>query len=223
MVLLTSRDGAFLALYVPGTYETVLPGGTSLSLSVDTAYPADGNIRIQVYPNQEEEFTLSLRIPLWCPGASLSVSGETTPVSPGNTDIRRIWKPGDEIFLNLDMPLTVHRPIPYGRDLLMNKYFFHIHVMAPNLDVEDPEARVHAAFTKGPLVLAADEALGTDLSLVPIVLDESKLIPAPAEVPFECQTALSLPLTNGERVTLVDYASAGKTWKTRIAAWIKCE
>ena len=43
------------------------------------------------------------------------------------------------------------------------------------------------------------------------------------ETALTAQIALALPLRDGGTVTLVDYASAGKTWETKIAAWIKCE
>ena len=225
MALLSSREGIALALYIPGNYETILPSGSELSLTVDTNYPAGGLVRIYISPEKTEEFTLSLRIPSWCEKAELTVSGRSFPVThTGMTDIRRVWKKGDEILLSFDMPIKIHRPIPYGRDLLMNKYCGHVHIMAPNLDIEDPEAKRHAAFTKGPLVLAADEALGADFnSPIPIDLSQCAENYFPATSPFDCQLVLSLPLSNGGTVTLADYASVGKTWKTKIAAWIKCE
>ena len=225
MALLSSKSGAALALYIPGNYKTNLPSGTALSLAVETDYPAVGSVKIVVSPERSEEFTLSLRIPSWCEKAEIFVSGKSFPVTYGGfTDINRIWQSGDEILLNFDMPIKVHRPIPYGRDLLMTKYFFHVHIMGPNLDVEPPEAKLHAAFTRGPIVLAADEALNTDLDkIVPVDLANANLGAKLTSAPFKTQIAVSLPLTNGGSVTLTDYASAGKTWKTKIAAWIRCE
>ena len=104
----------------------------------------------------------------------------------------------------------------------MNKYNSDIHVMAPHLEVEHPDAKRHVAFTCGPLVLAADEALGIDPAAV-VDFDLENLTASPAVAPYPTQLALALPLKDGSTVTLVDYASAGKTWETRMAAWVKCE
>lgn len=224
MALLRTRDGAALALYLPGSYQTTLPDGSPLSLTVQTDYPVGDTVRIGVGLAGAQEFTLALRIPGWCGDARLTLGGREISLTPGMTDLRRIWQDGDELLLQLAMPIRVHRPIPYGRDLLMNHYNSDLHIMLPHLDVEEPAAGRHAAFTRGPLLLAADEALGCDPgAVIPFAISEGSIEVLPATAPYPTQLALSLPLKDGGRITLVDYASAGKRWDSRIAAWIPCE
>lgn len=222
MALLRTRKGVALSLYIPGEYQTILPDGTPLTLWVETAYPAEGEVKLTVKLPEAREFPLTLRIPGWCENAALTVSGHNVPVTPGMTDLCRIWQDGDRVTLTMEMPLVAHRPIPFGRDLLMNKYNGDLHIMAPHLEVEHPDAKRHVAFTRGPLLLAADQAMGVDPAGV-VDFDLQNLTAVPAEAPYPTQIALALPLRDGGTVTLVDYASAGKTWKTKIAAWIKCE
>lgn len=72
-------------------------------------YPWDGQIDIELTPEDIHEFTLSLRIPGWCNNATMSVNG--TSISPnierGHAKIKRIWQPGDSVTLNL--PMTPER------------------------------------------------------------------------------------------------------------------
>ena len=122
---------------------------------------------------------------------------------------------------NCEMVMQASLPL-YKNLYTMNKYNGDLHIMAPHLEVEHPDAKRHVAFTRGPLLLAADQAMGVDPAGV-VDFDLQNLTAVPAEAPYPTQIALALPLRDGGTVTLVDYASAGKTWKTKIAAWIKCE
>ena len=60
------------------------------------------------------EFPLRLRIPRWCPQATLTINGQAGEVSPGEPsgEIRRTWKAGDTVTLEMPMPWRLVR----GRD-----------------------------------------------------------------------------------------------------------
>jgi uncharacterized protein len=107
---LRSADGVYVNLYTPSTLRWN-DGGTSYGLRQQTKYPFDNKIQIQVSGSQPEEYTISLRIPSWAaPSAVLSVNGNrvSDPVDPGTfANIRRTWKDGDRIELELPMPLRL--------------------------------------------------------------------------------------------------------------------
>src|SRR4051812_23758824 len=82
--------------------------GGNVSLTQNTQYPWDGEVRIGVEPERPVEFTLRLRVPGWCRFARLQVNGSEIDVGPatdrGYNRVRRRWHAGDEITLSLNMP-----------------------------------------------------------------------------------------------------------------------
>jgi len=121
-------DSAYVNLYVAGTGRLKLKE-TAVTLTQDTRYPWDGKVRLTVDPAEEKQFDLCLRIPGWCkdqqtPGGlyrvattdggggdstlSLRINGraiEMDKTDKGYARIRRQWKPGDVVELNLPMPI----------------------------------------------------------------------------------------------------------------------
>jgi DUF1680 family protein len=82
-------------------------GGTHLTLEQETNYPWEGRARLVLSLEQPTTFTLKLRIPGCCRGPILSLNGrevENTPVK-GYIGLEREWKDGDELILDLDMPV----------------------------------------------------------------------------------------------------------------------
>lgn len=80
-------------------------GDQEVDLSVQTDYPWDGEIVIEVNPEAQAEFEIRLRIPGWCEEWSLEVNGEAVDASleAGYLVLDREWKPGDRITLSLSM------------------------------------------------------------------------------------------------------------------------
>jgi len=103
-----SADTAFVHLYVQGTAELSVDG-TGLRLGVETDYPWDGQVTVEVEPDGPGEFTLALRVPGWCRAPQAAVNGTPVPVEPalhrGYARIRRWWRPGDSVRLDLPMPV----------------------------------------------------------------------------------------------------------------------
>jgi hypothetical protein len=105
-------DAIWVNLYGGSVLETELAGGEKIKLSQETDYPWNGRVRIKILDCGKKEFSLKLRIPGWANGASVRVNdspaikltGET-PVPLGYFEIRRAWKPGD--FVDLDLPMPV--------------------------------------------------------------------------------------------------------------------
>ena len=77
------------------TQETDYPESTTSNLTIHTANPA--------------QFTLHVRVPGWCKGASIRVSGErqNVPCVPGTwARLERKWNSGDKVSLDLPMQLS---------------------------------------------------------------------------------------------------------------------
>jgi uncharacterized protein len=107
---LRSDDGVYVNLFVPSRVRWN-DGAGRYSLKQETRYPFDNKIQIQVSGSQPKDYTLYVRIPGWAaPDPVLSVNGKrvSDPVQPGTfAGIRRTWKDGDRVELELPMPLRL--------------------------------------------------------------------------------------------------------------------
>jgi DUF1680 family protein len=105
-------DGLQLHLYAPSDVTAEIGGG-SARVSVDTEYPWNGRIRVRVDETPGGEWTLSLRVPVWADGATLTVDGREESVDAGSyATARREWSAGDTVELLLPMPVRVTRADP---------------------------------------------------------------------------------------------------------------
>jgi uncharacterized protein len=102
-------DGVQVHLYTPAT---ITAGPAMLEMS--TGYPLDGTVELTVTATRSPQWTLALRVPHWCAGATVDVNGEAAEptTNKGYLEIRRAWRPGDTVTLTLPMParLTVAHP-----------------------------------------------------------------------------------------------------------------
>ena len=131
-IYLRAPDGVYVNLFAPSTLRWTT-GSTKCTLTQETKYPFDNRIRMLVSGSQPAEYTLYLRIPAWTgPNPILAVNGKrvSEPVQPGTfAAIRRTWKDGDRVDLELPMPLRLE-----------------------SVDAQHP---VLVALVRGPLVLFA--------------------------------------------------------------------
>lgn len=119
------------------------------AVEVETDYPWDGRIRIVVQSAPSDPTTLSLRIPGWATGASVTVEGESQQATPGYWDLTKPWAAGEEILLELPF-----EPRTTSAD--------------PRIDA----ARGCVALERGPLVYAfeqVDQPADANLDLVELV------------------------------------------------------
>jgi DUF1680 family protein len=141
-ILIYFRDpaGIYVNLYLPSTLKWTTGDGAQMRLAQSGDYPIGGKVGMTLHASRPSEFALRLRIPAWAAasgsGATIHLNGApvSTAVTSGFAAIRRRWKDGDRIELELPMPLRLE-PI-------------------------DPEHPDTVALVRGPLVLLtiADQA-----------------------------------------------------------------
>ena len=133
-------DGVWVNLYLPSTLKWKTDNGAHVAMTQSTAYPIDGRIAMVMKTSKTAEFALRLRIPAWAHDpsvdcnvctASIRVNGlaANAPVTKGFATLRRKWKDGDRVELNLPMPMRLEA-----------------------IDAQHPET---VALVRGPLVLFA--------------------------------------------------------------------
>ena len=124
MAYAQTDDDVFCGFYVGGSVDIALKDGV-VGFTQKTDYPFDGKVLISVTPeNEGTEFTLWLRIPTWCgdrfiPGelysyaagqpsdVTVTVNGKKmrAAVQDGYLPVNRVWKAGDIVELDMDMPV----------------------------------------------------------------------------------------------------------------------
>lgn len=132
----TDAEGVVVNLYESGHARLTLRNGTPVEIVTDTLYPGEDTIRFTVAPVAKKSFAVKLRIPAWCRTASMALNGRFVKIKPGRdgyVKLKRAWKPGDRIELNLKQEAQ--------------------------LIVGDHNNRDRVAILYGPLVLAADAGL----------------------------------------------------------------
>ena len=100
--------------YAPSQVRTHLPDGRALDVDVETDYPHDGRVRIVVRTSHESPWTLSLRVPAWATGATLTTPDGDSPaaVPPGTARVTRRFAAGDVVELQLPVGPRVVVPDP---------------------------------------------------------------------------------------------------------------
>ncbi|OWA36830.1 hypothetical protein B9G55_01765 [Saccharibacillus sp. O16] len=138
-----TEDGLAINQYIAGKAELETGGGQKVSVTQATNYPWDGCINLGVEPSKTSAFTLRLRVPGWCRSYRLFVGGEAVSLSPerGYLEVNRTWRPGDQVRLELDMPVEVVRAHP---------------------EVKANEGRI--ALRRGPIIYALEQVDNRDLS-----------------------------------------------------------
>ena len=123
----------FVNLFISGSADVELSGkdagiGLPIHIEQSTHYPWDGKITLTITPVKQEtaDFTLNLRIPGWArnqpvpsdlyryddglqPNVQLRLNAKSQPVrlKNGFAQIARVWKAGDTVTLDLDMPVRL--------------------------------------------------------------------------------------------------------------------
>ena len=103
-----SADGLYVNLFTPSTLQWN-EGSARHGLRQETRYPFDNKITISVTGSQPAEYTIYVRIPEWAaPIVSVNGNRVSGSVQPGTfAAIRRTWKDGDRVELELPMPLRL--------------------------------------------------------------------------------------------------------------------
>lgn len=131
----TDDRTVYINQFVGSEFETTI-GGTEVSLRQRTEYPWKGEVTVEVEAAEPTDFTLAVRIPDWCPKASIAVDGEPVGVEgTGYAEIDRKWS-GGTVEISFDQPVRLLESHP---------------------EVEENAGRV--ALARGPLIYCLE---GTD-------------------------------------------------------------
>jgi len=102
--------GLVAAVYAPNQLRVKI-GEADVTIDEETAYPFEDSVRFRLATTQPVEFQLFLRVPEWCERVTVRLNGERQPdlTGPGFSTIKRAWRNGDVLALDLTPRLQVHR------------------------------------------------------------------------------------------------------------------
>jgi DUF1680 family protein len=102
----TSGNDVIVNLYIPSALNLSRP---RIGLRLETQYPFADEIALTIQSTAPRATAISLRIPAWCENPRVSVNGQGLPprVADGYLRVRRTWKEGDVIRLNLPRELRI--------------------------------------------------------------------------------------------------------------------
>ncbi len=102
--LATADDlGLQLHQYADSRIATTLADGRLVGVEVKTAYPDEGRISVEITDTDDAPWTLTMRVPEWAAGASLTRGGEQRQIAPGSVSVDGPFEVGERIELELEM------------------------------------------------------------------------------------------------------------------------
>jgi DUF1680 family protein len=146
-----NEGGIQVHQYASGAISASLPDGRPVRLRVSTDYPLDGRVVVTVEETTGGAWSLSIRVPGWSSGATITVQGEQQEVSPGYAHLERTWQPCDQIVL--DIPMSARWTWP-----------------EPRVDA----VRGTVAVERGPLVYCLEAPAHSGLDLARVCVDTAR-------------------------------------------------
>jgi len=223
-----SNDALWINLFI-GNSGTVVIKNRKVQVKQVTNYPWDGKVQISVVPEKQTEFDLYVRIPGWAtnqavPGdiyrfldnssekISLTLNGVPAnyKMVGGYAVIKKIWKKGDVVVLN--MPMPVRRIIAVGA-------------------IKDDSNRV--ALQRGPLVYCFEHSDNEGKAMNILIPDNinftsefkpellNGIVVLQAEAPVAAVSADGLMVnTEKRKVTAIPYYSWANRGKGQMEIWV---
>jgi DUF1680 family protein len=218
----TSNKGIWVHLYGANKLSTKLEDGSAFEMTQQSNYPWDGHIKFTITKTEAKAFSIFLRIPGWCNKATLLVNGKpvTASTKPAQyAEINRIWKAGDVVALNLDMPVTLIESNPLVEET-RNQLAVKRGPVVYCLESTD--------LPKGTNVFDISLPIKNDLKPVIATINKSKIATLQGTALLEPKTDWSKALYKQVRtsatpikVMMIPYYAWGNRGKSDMTVWVR--
>ena len=109
-MILQSAKELVVACYGPCKAVAKLTEVGQVTLTLETEYPFEDEVRVSVDPERAAAFPIHFRVPGWCTSTVVEVNGtrSETPAKPGTyATVERVWSRGDRVNLRFVNPIRV--------------------------------------------------------------------------------------------------------------------
>lgn len=214
----------YVDLFVNSRISAELDSGT-LSLELAGNYPWDGDVSLTVTEAPSQAVQLAVRLPGWCDQPSLRINGEQVDLEQvsrkGYAVIERVWSRGDQIELELPMPVRLVTADPrvradYGRIAIQRGPLVYC------LEEADNGPNLHA------VSLAADPAFDvsydeTLLGGVNVITARGRGLPDHSSNPELYNATGETPAPTERKLTFVPYYSWANREAGEMIVWVRQE
>ncbi len=110
LFMATPDNGVCAAMYSASAVTVTVGDGVDVSITADTRYPFEEQVRFTVTTGNPVAFPFYMRIPNWCENASVRVNGDAISLAAQSgkyIKIKRIWSDGDTVTLDLPMQIKI--------------------------------------------------------------------------------------------------------------------
>jgi len=193
-----SKDAILVNLYI-GDEATFDVAGKEVTLVQKTDYPWNGRVSLTIGTKSALKKAIKLRIPAWCKDWSVAVNGQKVenPVcSNGYAVLAGKWNDGDEIVLDMDMPVEM--------------------VEADYRVKEDIGKR---AIQRGPIVYCLEEADNPE-DYENLVLSKDASFQTEFDAQLLCGVQKISTESNGNTLTFIPYYAWDNREPGRMKVWV---
>lgn len=222
-VATTTATGLQVHQYATSSIAAETDGG-KVGVRVETDYPWDGTVVLTVTETNDTPWELSLRVPGWAGGATVTLDGEVREAEPGYWRESRMWSEGDTVVLVLPVEPRATAPMPrasaiYGSLAIERGPLVYCVEQADNPGVHLADLRVpgvpHLADATGPALVPGLIAVTT----------EARVDAAPQAAAFAYRTLKDAPSTAlGEsepvRLTAIPYFAWANRGGNAMRVWV---
>jgi hypothetical protein len=215
-----SDKGLWLNLYGSNNVSTVLKDGSKISMSQQTNYPWDGNIKLILNETGPKPYSIFLRIPAWTDNAQLLVNGKPSGVklvSGQYAELNRKWKKGDkvEMILPMEAKLIESNPlVEENRNQVAVKRGPVVYCLE---SVDMPDQKIFNVFVPSTIILKA-QSLKIDNADVMSLEGEAKLVESK-----DWKNVLYREVSDQNKTTkirMVPYFAWGNRGHSEMSVWL---
>lgn len=153
------EDAFVVNLYTSGE-AAFRRDGVPVRVRSETAFPSDGTVNLQVIPDRAVGFIVRLRVPEWATHFDASVGSERYRGTAGRMlDVRRTWKPGDNVHIEMNLPVRVLAGKPTYPDYVAVQRGPQVLAIERQLNPKVPYLHRTALATNNPTVSAVPDSL----------------------------------------------------------------
>jgi DUF1680 family protein len=206
-------DGFRVNTFAPACWRVTI-SGVPITITLKSRFPSEGVGTIEIDPQHDLDFVLSIRVPRWAANPKVSIANNTFQPKPGTyLKINRLWR---------------------RRDIVKFSFPF-----VPEIHVGSGSNEGRIAVTAGPIVLALDQAdnpgikIPKYVSLRGLTTEDCQFESEPAkgnhswqdETYWACNMRDLMAASQGKkaecRVLLRPFFDAGSWDSTRYAVWLQ--
>lgn len=129
MWMATNDNGLAIVSYGPSIVKAKVAKGKDVTITEETDYPFNGNVKLIITTDKPVRFPVELRIPGWADSVTVRYKNKTVAAKGGTEyKINERWKNGDQITLEMPMEMRFEKRYNNSVSLLRGPLYFSLRI-----------------------------------------------------------------------------------------------